>query len=72
MDNDTAVTSAEAGLEENAMAMARTSASALYGSRAATFEYVVYPPSRRATKVESGNYGSEGLHAEHNGQKVRA
>jgi hypothetical protein len=33
MDNDTVITSAEADSEENAMAMARTSAHAFYGSR---------------------------------------
>jgi hypothetical protein len=49
MDNDTVITSAEADSEENAMAMARTSASAFYGSRAAIFDYTVYPPSPRAT-----------------------
>jgi hypothetical protein len=50
MDNDTVITSAEADSEENAMAMARTSAHAFYGSRAAMFKYAVDPPSPRATK----------------------
>jgi hypothetical protein len=53
MDNDTVVTSAEADSEENAMAMARTSAGVFYGSRAATFEYTVYPPPSRATKSKA-------------------
>jgi hypothetical protein len=72
MDNDTVITSAEADSEENAMAMARTSASAFYGSRAAMFEYAVYPPSPRATKSKTAITAAKGLHAEHNGQKVRA
>jgi hypothetical protein len=72
MDNDTVITSAEADSEENAMAMARTSASTFYGSRAAMFEYVVYPPSPRATKSKATNTAAKGLHAEPNGQKVRA
>ena len=50
MDNDRVITSAEADSEENAMAMARTSASAFYGSRAAMFEYAVYPPSRATNR----------------------
>ena len=50
MDNDTVITSAEADSEENAMAMARTRASAFYGSKAVMFEYAVYPPSPKATR----------------------
>jgi hypothetical protein len=72
MDNDTVITSAEADSEENAMAMARTSVSAFYGSRAAMFEYAVYPPPARATKSKATNTAAKGLHAEPNGQKVRA
>jgi hypothetical protein len=45
MENDSVMTSAEAESEEEAMAIARTAASAFYGSRAAMFEYTVYPPS---------------------------
>ena len=71
MDNDTVITSAEADSEENAMAMARTRASAFYGSRAVMFEYAVYPPSPRATKSKATNKAAKRLHAEHNGQKVR-
>jgi hypothetical protein len=44
MENDSVMTSAEAELEEDAMAIARTTASAFYGTRAAMFEYAVYPP----------------------------
>jgi hypothetical protein len=72
MDNDTVITSAEADSEENAMAMARTNASAFYGSRAAMFEYAVYPPSPRATKSKATTTAGKGLRAEHNGQKVSA
>jgi hypothetical protein len=59
MDNDTVVTSAEADSEENTMAMARTSASAFYGSRAAMFDYGLSAVSH-GSKIESDNYGSEG------------
>ena len=45
MENDSVITSAEAESEEEAMAIARTTATAFYGSRAAMFEYTVYPPS---------------------------
>jgi hypothetical protein len=45
MENDSVLTSAEAESEEEAMAIARTTASAFYGSKAAMFEYAVYPPS---------------------------
>jgi hypothetical protein len=45
MENDSVMTSAEAESEEKAMAIARTTANAFYGSRAAMFEYAVYPPS---------------------------
>jgi hypothetical protein len=69
MDNDTVITSAEADSEENAMAMARTSVSAFYGSRAAMFEYAVYPPPARATKSKATNTAAKGLHAEPNGQR---
>jgi len=72
MDNDTVITSAEADSEENAMAMARTSASTFYGSRAAMFEYAVYPPSPWATKSKTTTRAAKGLHGEHNGRKVRA
>jgi len=72
MDNDTVITSAEADSEENAMAMARTSASASYGSRAAMFEYAIYPPSPRATKSKATTRAAEGLHAEQSGRKVHA
>ena len=68
MDNDRVITSAEADSEENAMAMARTSASAFYGSRAAIFEYAVYPPSR-ATKSKATNTAGKGHRAEHSGRK---
>ena len=47
MENDSVMTSAEAESEEEAMAIARTTASAFYGSRGAMFEYAVYPPSPR-------------------------
>jgi hypothetical protein len=72
MDNDTVVTSAEADSEENTMAMARPSASAFYGSRAAMFDYVVYPPSPRAAKSKATTTAAKGLHPEPNGRKVRA
>ena len=72
MDNDKVITSAEADSEENAMAMARTSASAFYGSRAAMFEYAVYPPPSRATKSKATNTAGKGLHAEQSGRKVHA
>jgi hypothetical protein len=72
MDNDRVITSAEADSEENAMAMARTSASAFYGSRAAMFEYAIYPPPPRATNSNATTTAPNGPHAEHNGQKVRA
>jgi hypothetical protein len=48
MENDSVMTSAEAESEEEAMDIARTTASAFYGSRAAMFEYAVYPPSPRS------------------------
>jgi hypothetical protein len=67
MDNDTVITSAEADSEENAMAMARTRASAFYGSRAVMFEYAVYPPFPRATKSKGTNSAAKELHGEHNG-----
>jgi hypothetical protein len=67
MDNDTVITSAEADSEENAMAMARTRASAFYGSRAVMFEYAVYPPSTRATKSKGTTTAGKALRAEHNG-----
>ena len=72
MDNDKVITSAEADSEENAMAMARTSATTFYGSRAAMFEYAVYPPSPRATKSKATTTAAKGLHPEPNGRKVRA
>jgi hypothetical protein len=72
MDNDTVITSAEADSQENAMAMARTSARAFYGSRAAMFEYAVYPPSPRATKSQVTTTAAKALHGEHNGRRVRA
>ena len=50
MENDSVITSAEAESEEEAMAIARTTASAIYGSRPAMFEYAVYPPSPRTTR----------------------
>jgi hypothetical protein len=43
--NDSVMTSAEAESEEKAMAIARTTANAFYGSRPAMFEYTVYPLS---------------------------
>jgi hypothetical protein len=72
MDNDTVITSAEADSEENAMAMARARASAFYGSRAATFECAVYPPSPRTTKSRATTTTAKQLHGEHSGRKVRA
>jgi hypothetical protein len=45
MENNSVMTSAEAESEEEAMAIARATASAFYGSRAAMFEFAVYPPS---------------------------
>lgn len=72
MENDTVLTSAEGDSEENAMAIAGATASALYGTRAATFKYAVYPPSPRATKSRATDTAAKGPHAEHNGQKVRA
>ncbi|MEA2257463.1 MAG: hypothetical protein QOJ51_288 [Acidobacteriaceae bacterium] len=72
MDNDTVITSAEADSEENAMAMARMRARDFYGSRAAMFEYAVYPPPPRATKSKATTRAPKGLDAEHNGRKVRA
>ena len=45
MENDSVLTSAEGESEEEPMAIARTTASAFYGSRATMFEYAVYPPS---------------------------
>jgi hypothetical protein len=72
MDNDRVITSAESDSEESAMAMARTSASAFYGSRAAMFEYAVYPPSPKTTKSKATIRAEKGLHAEHNGRKIRA
>jgi hypothetical protein len=47
MENDSVMTSVEAESEEKAIAIARTTANAFYGSRAAMFEYAVYPPSPR-------------------------
>ena len=44
MEDDSVMASAEADSEEEAMALARANASAFYGSRAAMFEYTVYPP----------------------------
>ena len=67
MDNDTVIILAEADSEENAMAMARTSAHASYGSRAVMFEYAVYPPSPRATKSKGTTTAGKGLRAEHDG-----
>jgi hypothetical protein len=72
MDNDIVITSAEADSEENAMAMARAGASAFYGSRAAMFEYAIYPPSPRARKSKATTTSPKGLDAEHTGRKVRA
>src|SRR6202011_2857363 len=73
MDNDTVITSAEADSEEEAMAMARTSDSAFCGSRAAMFEYAVYPPSLQGNKVESDyTPAAKGLHGEHHEREVRA
>jgi hypothetical protein len=72
MENDSVMTSAEAESEEEAMAIARTTASTFYGSRAAMFEYAVYPPSPRTRKSKATIAAEKGLHAEHNGQKVRA
>jgi hypothetical protein len=54
------------------MAMARTSARAFYGSKAAMFEYAVYPPSPRATKSKSTTRAAKGLHGKHKGQKILA
>jgi hypothetical protein len=72
MDADTVITSAEADSEEEAMAMARRSAIAFYGSRAAMFEYAVYPPSPRTTKSKATTTATKGLHAEHGERKVHA
>jgi hypothetical protein len=72
MDSDTLITSAEADSEEHAMAMARTSANAFYGSRAGMFEYAVYLLSPRARKSKATTTAAKGLHGEHNGRKVRA
>jgi hypothetical protein len=72
MDKDTVITSAEADSEENAMTMARRSASAFYGCRAAMFQYAVYPPCPRATESKVTTTGAKGLHGKHKGQKVRA
>jgi hypothetical protein len=72
LDNDTVITSAEADSEENAMAMARTSAHAFYGSRAAMFKFAVYPPSPRARKSKATIMAAKGLHPEPNGRNVRA
>jgi hypothetical protein len=72
MDNDTVITSAEADSEENAMAMARTSATTFYGSRTAMFEYAVYPPSPRATKSKATTTAAKGFRPEPNGRNVRA
>jgi hypothetical protein len=72
LDNDTVITSAEADSEENAMAMARTSTHAFYGSRAAMFEYAVYSPSPRARKSKATITAAKRLHGEHNGRRVRA
>jgi hypothetical protein len=55
MENDSVMTSAEAASEEEAMAIARTAASAFYGSRAAMFEYAVYPPSPRTRRRKQAN-----------------
>ena len=50
MESDSVMKSAEAESEEEAVAIARTTASAFYGSRAAMFEYAVYPPSPRTAR----------------------
>jgi hypothetical protein len=55
MENDSVMTSAEAESEEEAMTIARTAASAFYGSRTAMFEYAVYPFIRRRPEQGDGS-----------------
>ena len=60
VDNDTVVTLAEADSEENAMARARTSASALLREQSGDVRIRRLPAVSQGNKIESDNHGSEG------------